>query len=410
MPAGDSITAADASTAGSGSADRLLHYLLDCILGEGDVILSLSWTIGGATGGRAPWERGGDSVAMEENNMTQERRPLGTAVLRRDDLLPLVRQKSASAVLRLPIEPSPGIGWIGAPRAPDFFPLCVSYRREPSAVARRKLRGQDSLSGGRRAVRDMVLGRGEGKEQSGLGVSSEDTESAGVSRVVGQAGLSGQANCSRDVDLSAKPTDESGVNDAISSTNKRTGTPQRPEGSFAESFSDGLVESCNNKGGDAVVCESSRIEDSLPTHATLCIRVEKLDLTAAAAATEALTVGSEMDCVVWASFEFPRQVERKRGAVFVWRPDSIDDDSSQVHWSPPADNLRREGNIEYASLEWRVEVRGDRGRGVVYLLCPNSVGSRPRVSCGGGTRDRFGLRVRLSRVPLRPLRPKIIST
>lgn len=353
MPAGDSITAADTSTAGNGSADRLLHYLLDCLLGGGDVILSLSWTIGGANGGRAPWERGRDSVAVEEEVVTQERRPLGTAVLRRDDLLTLVRQKSASAVLRLPIEPSPGIGWIGAPRVPEFFPLCVSYRREPSAVARRKLRGRDRRPGGSRAVGDVVLGRGEGKEQSGLEVSSGDTESARVSPVVEQAGLSRQAECGRDVVLSVKRADESSVSYAISSAGQRM--PQRSEDAFAESVGDGLVESCNNKGNDIGVCESSCIEDSLPTCATVCVRVENLVL----AATAALTVGSEMDNVVWASFEFPRQVERKRGAVFVWQSDRIDNDSYQVHWSPPAASFRREGDMEHSSLEWRVEVRGD---------------------------------------------------
>lgn len=396
VPAGDSVAADDddASTAGSGSPDQSLHHLLDCILGGGDVILSLSWSIGGATGGRAPWDRGGDSVAMEEKDVTQERRPLGKAVLRRDDLLPLVRQKSASAVLRLPIEPNPGIGaasegWRGAPSAPAFFPLCVSYRREPSAVARRKLRGRDRRPGGSRAVEDLALDRGEEKEQNGVRVSSGDIESARVGHAVEQAELSGQAECGRGVVLGVKRGDESKVNYAVSIADRRTGTPQRSEDAFAESFGDGLVESCNNnQGNDTVVRGSSRIEDSLPTRATVCVRVENIDF---AAATTATTLESEVDNVVWASFEFPRQVERRRGDVFVWRPESIDNDGSEVHWSPPAATFRREGGLERASLEWRVEVRVDKGRGLVYLLCPNSVRSRPRVSCGGGICDSLGL-------------------
>ncbi|CAM9309942.1 unnamed protein product, partial [Discosporangium mesarthrocarpum] len=143
--------------------------LLDWIFGPGDVVFSLFWSTGAGAGVGPVGEKDKPNVIERErvgegdgegggrgNRGGQQRcvkqccaRRMGTAVLRRSDLVGLVQQRSACLVLHLPIEPrdkwdcctdcNNGVG-AGQPPAstPTHFPLSLSYRREPTAVARRK--------------------------------------------------------------------------------------------------------------------------------------------------------------------------------------------------------------------------------------------------------------------------------
>lgn len=371
--------------AGSGTevpGDRPLNNLLDCMFGRGDVNLLLFWSASGAGAGqRAPSNQvRGDDGELGLGEGKQERRSLGKTVLRRSDLLPLVRRASSRVVLKLPMEATRDGS---APPSPDVLPLSISYRREPLAVARRK-----SLVGASRrraAVGDGEKGGGReaGGERTGQGLHGWDVSCAfedprgehvrGTSPVDSPLRVSTLARADEE-----RPIGEDRRWEGSSSP--QHGAPGAPEESVAVDASaaagGGGVGSLSTWDGESdatPVHRSPRTEHMLPARTTVCVRVDSVELATAngAAGVEAST-SPEGEFVTWASFEFPGrdgfgQGGGKDGVVWVWRPGRQGGTDRDVHWSP-AVSARREGGRDRVPLEWNVEVRGCLGRRFVLSV------------------------------------------
>ncbi|CBJ27795.1 conserved unknown protein [Ectocarpus siliculosus] len=342
---GDAGTAAVATTTEGGP----LNNLLDCMFGHEDVVLSLFAGVAAAgTGGarpEAPWGDGGrgrvgESVATSKRQ--GGRSLIGKAVLRRADLLPLVRRTSARAVLRLPIEPADDTGEGVLLAAPEALPLSVSYRREPSAVARRKSRGR---CGRREAPSE--------ESHQGLDVSC-DAEVAGLPSIadLGKEEAEGRGEC-----------EASGVRGhdaspgAVSSSSPPHGAASSPEEGFGGSGDGGgYPDSCESATGP-LARRTSRTEHLLPARTKLCVHVDSVRLTSGVG-----DVGGEEQVLLWVSFDFPGpesggRPERKRGGVYVWKPgDEKEERRREVQWSPAVVAARQEERDLVALLQWRLEL------------------------------------------------------
>eukprot|EP00903_Cladosiphon_okamuranus_P009595 g9134.t1 len=354
---------------------RSLNTLLDCMLGNEDVVLSLFWSAGGA-GARqsAPWDDGyadgggGNGGGAHEGNvaaettMTKEQRisPLGKVVLRRSDVLPLVRRTSASVVLRLPIEPA-GAGTGEGDKAPalpvpEMLPLSVSYRREPSAVARRKSRGR----GGCREVGQAAAVGVGGESQEYPQDLDASASSCEVEGVLSQADASGHPL--EVVDLGK--AEEKGESGEVSEDGRESG--KRAERGGAGGDGDPPGSKASDGRGRGRVHRSSRTEHLLPARTKLCVRVESVCLETSFV-EEGRMVGKEGDGLLWVSFDFPGagsggQAERKEGGVFVWKPGGAggageEGKRPEIHWSPPAAAASQGGACgRVAPLQWSVEL------------------------------------------------------
>lgn len=384
LPRSVADSTGDGGGAGSGGGtataeDRPLNTLLDCMLGNEDVVLSLFWSAGGA-GARqsALWDdgNGGGGVgggahegnaAVETTTTTttkeQRRSPLGKVVLRRSDVLPLVRRTSASVVLRLPIKPAGAGAGAGAGEGdkaaalpvPETLPLSVSYRREPSAVARRKSRG---WSGRREVGQAAALGVGGESQEPPQELDASSCEAGGA---LSQEGAS--IHPSKAVGLGkAEEKEESGE---ISDHGRERG--KLAEGGGSGGGDDPPGSEARDSRGHTLVHRSSRTEHLLPARTKLCVRVESVCLETGFV-EEGRTAGKEGDDLLWVSFEFPGagsggQAERKRRGVFVWKPGGGGGGEEaklpEIHWSPPAAAVVSQGGRcgRVAPLQWRIEVR-----------------------------------------------------
>ncbi|CAM9554962.1 unnamed protein product, partial [Ectocarpus sp. 13 AM-2016] len=344
---GDAGTDPVATTATEG---RSLNNLLDCMFGREDVVLSLFAGVAAAgTGGarpEAPWGGDGGGGRAGESAATTKRQGgrslIGKAVLRRADLLPLVRRTSARAVLRLPIEPADDDDEGVLLAAPEELPLSVSYRREPSAVARRKSRGR----GGRREARS---------EESHQGLDAScDAEVAGLpsARDAGKEEAEGGSEC-----------EASGVRgqDAspgeVSSSSPPHATASAPEEGFRGSGGGGgSPDSCESATGPRAR-RASTTEHLLPARTKLCVHVDSVRLTRGVR-----DVGWKEQALLWVSFDFPGiesggRPERKRGGVYVWKPgDEKEEKRREVQWSPAVVATRQEERDLVALLRWRLEL------------------------------------------------------
>lgn len=350
------------------------------MFGREDVTLSLFWSAGGGGAGpgqRAPWSRGGGDEG-EGKDEAHRRRPLGTVALRRADLLPLVRHTCSRAVLRLPIEPAcadtDGGGGGRALRAPETLPLSISYRREPSAVARRKWRGWGGRREGTQAADEGVGGvrADDGNLDDGLGLLYDGSADAGrggdapPGERVGEAG-----RVHRPVSVALSEQDVEGVRGGTGGGEEESAEHVElaswlkpgvgtPEGSIAEGVSsvDGSPDPWGSES-NTLVHRSSRTEHLLPARTTMCVRVERIVLVNISPAGGGTLEDGEED-LVWTSFDFPGPAEfkprgGKRGGVFVWDAVEGGAKSQEVHWSP-AVAVRRESGHDSVPLEWSVEV------------------------------------------------------
>ena len=371
LPPNAADSTGDGDSGGSATAeDRSLNTLLDCMLGKEDVVLSLFWSAGGA-GSRqsAPWDDGsggggganeGKAVAEMLAKEQQRRSPLGKVVLRRADVLPLVRRTSASAVLRLPIEPAgDGDGEkASALPVPEVLPLSVSYRREPSAVARRKSRGWS----GRRDVGPGAAGGGGGGScGDGEGEGSPQDLNASF-EFEGPLSKAGAAS-SRPSKVDRGKAEEKDASSEVSEDGKEDVKRAEWGGSGGDGDSPGSSESDGRS--HTLVHRSSRTEHLLPARTKLCVRVESVCLATTGFVEEGRTAGRGDDGLLWVSFDFPGaersgQAERKRGGVFVWKPGGDGEEAKrpEVHWSPPAAVASQEDRCgRVALLQWSVDVR-----------------------------------------------------
>lgn len=351
---GDAGTAAVAATTEGGS----LNNLLDCMFGREDVVLSLFGGVAAAgTGGarsEAPWGHGGGGRAGESIAMTKRqggRSLIGTAVLRRADLLPLVRRTSGRAVLRLPIEPADDTGEGVLQAAPEALPLSVSYRREPSAVARRKSRGRS----GRREARSE-------ESHQGLDVSCDEDvaglpSAADLGKEEAEGGGEYEASGGRGEDVSPGE---------VSSSSPRHGAASAPEESFGGSGDGGgSPDSCESVTGN-LTRRTARTEHLLPARTKLCVHVDSVRLTSASGVGD--VGGKEQGQLLWVSFDFPGpesggRPERKRGGVYVWKPgDEKEEKRREVQWSPAVVATPQAERDLVALLQWRLEVSCCCGR------------------------------------------------
>lgn len=353
---------------GDGSAtagERSLNGLLDCMFGREDVALSLFWSAGGA-GAR---QGGNDGEANGAGSGKQGRSPLGRVVLRRADLLPLVRRTSARVVLRLPIEPAgaEGRGREGVLPAPEVLPLSISYRREPSAVARRKSRCRRGGHGelGRAPLDGGAADQGSGESDQTLGALSEAGSAEGQAR----------RNASR------TSTVNPGADKEKVGSGGPSGEGQDPESGGGLSSSPGGVGTLGgsgvefraNSGGSPISWErdsNARVHRSsgtgllLPARTKLCVRVDSVIVTGDVDAGGKAADSEE--ALVWVSFDFPGsdaggQAEREKGGVFLWMPaDEQARHREEVHWSPAVVASRDDGRDRVAPLEWSIEVRASR--------------------------------------------------
>lgn len=348
--------------------DRSLSGLLDCVFGRGDVVLTLFWSSGEAGAGQREPQHRHHGHGEASTGGDKAHRPLGKAVLRREDLLPLVRRTSARVVLKLPIEPTSADGGEGGGlRPPETLPLSVSYRREPSAVARRKSRA----SSGRReakkgAIGDVKCGRkdndgplqevgvelmGDGGQSRGGGHLNEDDAFDGSFGAnpseEGEEGVGGEARGGRrQGGASRKP---------LPSHRRGLGSP---EGSVDEDASVADDSHGSRKSERKTLgSRSPRTDHLLPARTTLCVRVKSISWKTSS------TLAAKGKGFMWASFDFPGhggygEEERKRGGVFVWQPGAGGGEAKRKneHWSPPV-ATKREGACDRVPLEWRVEVR-----------------------------------------------------
>lgn len=377
LPAGTADSSGSGESSGLASAeDRSLNSLLDCMFGRDDVVFSLYWSAGGVGGRqRAPRSEidgghGEKAPNREEVADKQERSPLGKAVLRRSDLLPLIGRTSARVVLSLPIEPTGADegGMASVLPVPEALPLSISYRREPSAVARRKHRG----SGGRREVGDQpAAGSGDvSRREEILGFRQGLDESCEVDSAQGQADIVGHPSKE---DLGKAEEKGVGNEDREEGQAQRgrhgeglsVSTPKNGSGAEAGSDGGGSPES-RERDSHTLLHRSPRTEHLLPARTNLCVGVESFSL--AADIVNAGKIAGKEKSLLWVSFDFPRpegsgQVERQRGGVFVWKP-AVGKKLREVHCSPVA-VANRVGGCDRmtAPLQWSIEVRAQ------YLLC-----------------------------------------
>lgn len=347
--------------------EQSLDGLLDCVFGRGDVVLTLFWSSGEAGAGqREPQHRhDGHGEAGADGN--KQHRLLGKAVLRREDLLPLLRRTSARVVLRLPIEPATADGMMGELRPPETLPLSISYRREPSAVARRKSR----VSGGRRDAKEGAIG--------GVPCCRKDSEGSlqevgmrlrcDVGQARGKGQLGGGNVFDSSFDASPSRGDEEGVGDETGEGRQQGETLRKPlpvlpqgvaspEGSVDEGASV-TNDSCGpwESGRKTLGNRSPRTDHLLPARTTLCVRVKSISWTSSS------IISAKGDRFLWTSFDFPEPggygEEQKRGSVFVWQPGAGGGEVKRdnEHWSPPVAAKGEESAYDRVPLEWRVEVR-----------------------------------------------------
>ncbi|CAB1118524.1 unnamed protein product [Ectocarpus sp. CCAP 1310/34] len=342
--AGTDTVAATTTEVGS------LNNLLDCMFGREDVVLSLFAGVATAgTGGarpEAPWGDGGGGRAGASVAATKRqggRSLIGKAVLRRADLLPLVRRTSACAVLRLPIEPADDTGEGVLLAAPEALPLSVSYRREPSAVARRKSRGR----GGRRQVRSE-------ESRQGLDISC-DAEVAGLASATDlgkeEAERGGECEASGVRGQDASPGE-------VSSSSPPHGAASAPEEGFGGSGDGGGSPDSWESATGPLARRTSRTEHLLPARTKLCIHVDSVRLTSGVG-----DLGGKEQVLLWVSFDFPGpesggRPERKRGRVYVWKPgDEKEERRREVQWSAAVVAARQEERRDLvALLRWRLEL------------------------------------------------------
>lgn len=389
IPAG----ASDGSSGSGGSGglasaeDRSLSRLLDCMFGRDDVVLSLFWSAGGVGARqRAPWTESdaghGEKKAPSAEAAVaekQERSPLGKAVLRRSDLLPLVGRTSARVVLSLPIEPAgrgDGGGKAPALPVPEALRLSISYRREPSAVARRKYRG----SAGCRQVADPAAsdeGDGCRREESRGTYQGMMDESCEVGSTQGETDVTAhpkKADLGKTQEKGGGGEDPQEEEEARGSGRRRRRRSRHGAASVSVSTpnKDPGAEGGSDAGGGGspdswesdshtLMHRSSRTEHLLPARTKLCVGVERLCL--GAGFVDADNVGGKERNLLWVSFDFPRsggggQTERKRGDVFVWKPGVEAELRQEAHCSPVA-VAKREGRGDrvIVPLQWSVEVR-----------------------------------------------------
>lgn len=370
--------------------DPSLLRLLDCIFGEGDIHFSLFWSIGSADTGEA---RTSDRKPCKGEGR-QERRRLGTAVLRRSDLAPLVKKTSSRAVLRLaiqPCRPADGGGSTegeqsGASRsfgcrfsAPGTLPLSVSYRREPSAVARRKSRGgngrRETANGvphklqhkrhhvghdsstdnhgnrgemhARRASTMMTtLSFGEEKE---LEKAAEDDEHDLHPSEIGAKRSFGEIKEEGDIGRRQAPGRDN--------ESRRRERADRRADEDVMHYLDLRGDSDGTGGADTLVHRSSRTEHLLPARTTVCVCVDGIELPHASLENVDALAG-DGESLVWASFRFPGTEDWDRGSgggsvgEGGGNGNRLDEDE---RWSP-AVSVQRESTRDWAPLEWSVEV------------------------------------------------------
>ena len=364
-PTNDSRDAGGGGGSGGGGEsgtpeDRLLHGLLDCVFGPGDVGLNLFWSSGEVGAGQREPQPRHHGHGEARTGGDRAHRPLGKALLRREDLLPLVRRTSASVVLRLPIEPSSAEGGDGELRPPETLPLSVSYRREPSAVARRK----SHASSARRAAKER-----DGKDDDGF------LQEVGVKlmRDGGQARGGGHltGDYAFDGSFGANPSEgnEESVGGETRGERRQSGDsckslPSHPRGAGSP---EGSVDGGTSVGNDShgsresgrkmLGIRSPRTDHLLPARTTLCVRVTSISWMTSS------TLVTKGGGFIWASFDFPGPggygvEEMKRGGVFVWQPEAGGGETKREneHWSPPV-AANEEGSCDRVPLDWRVEVR-----------------------------------------------------
>lgn len=336
---------------------------------------------------------------------------MGTALLRRTDLLPLVRRTSARAVLRLPIErpsPSNAEGSSGGDRggreaapdekasaaiffsAPDMLPLSVSYRREPSAVARRKSRAWS--------------GRQEPKTKEGSGVGTEGERespedgddvcrsSRGIARGEGgdttdylqpnlglsrNGGKNIDSNVTGDADSERMSVGGAGETpqsiDGIAQTMCDDGRASHGElcsgnnslkarGDFSSSSSSS---STSADSGGALVHHLFRTETLLPAHTTLCIRVDSINFVSPSSDDNVPGSNVMYDeegpaFAYWAGFTFPSPDcwgrEQQEKCETLGRGGGGENGMGEEEYCSPALPAVWEGGVRRVALEWCVEV------------------------------------------------------
>lgn len=349
----------DSGDGNGGSAtvagDRSLNGLLDCMFGREDVVLSLFWSAGVRQGGTH-----GDAEGTRPAEK-QRRSPLGRVVLRRADLLPLVRRTSSRVVLRLPIEPTDGSDKREVLPAPEVLPLSISYRREPSAVARRKSRSSRAGLGGQ-VARAPVDGRGA---ERGSGEMSQFLDA--LSEIGSTAGNASRSTVDPSKEEENVKRDETiGEEGEYPEQGESPSWPHKGDTTGVEVGSNigGSADSCESDG-DTLGHRSSGTELLLPARTKLCVRVENVVLTTCV--DEDGGGGNTSDEILaWVSFAFPGpnagdQAKRQKGGVFLWKPADEQARQREVHWSPAILASRDDGHDRVAPLGWSMEV-GKPGR------------------------------------------------
>lgn len=371
--------------------NRQLNDLLDCMFGRGDLVLSLFWRsseAGAEAGHREAWGSCREGEVEGKARVNHQRQALGTAILRRVDLLPLVRWASASRVLRIPIQPTNANN--GGMPPPEALPLSISYRREPSAVARRKSHGLSGRRDGMKQAGD-VLGDvrrdcEEGKEHDQELSSSRDmnnalTQHAGKPNLDHPLALGGGGAMIGEAREGTGEKGSTSMGDGHVLSLNGSASPKQgvetPEGSLgrsvsADSDSAGSWDSKTN----TVLHQSNRTEHLLPARTKVCVRVKGVTLTDDFPGVVALA--RTQDLLVWLSFNFPRfegykgQGEREPGNNHLWKKGAVDAGGQEVHWSPTCAVSREEGR-DWVPFEWSFEVRN--GVSYAYHL------SRSGVAC-----------------------------
>lgn len=352
----DSIsTTALASGKATSPEEHSLESLLDCLFGRGDTTLSLFWS-GGSSAvdhlqahGDARQE--GEQERRDGGHDEDERRLLGTAVLRRADLLPLVRQTSARIVFKLPIRPSSSnADEFVRLLPPDVLELAITYRREPSAVARRKSHGWCA----RRRTESETLPAIDRSNAHDLQESHQELNS--LDDAMNAPEFSSGDSC--DDDRNSSSDQEQSVNDDQAPSSPRRAS-EPPEGSVGESAGNSFASS---RESEKVPVDDapSRTEHLLPARATVCFRVEHFTLTSGVVSGHEAHSDSERG-LLWVSFTFPaaesmRQKARKQSGVFVWEDRAQQAEQGKTYWSPTV-AAGMDGERERIPLDWDVEVK-----------------------------------------------------
>ncbi|CAM9342575.1 unnamed protein product [Scytosiphon promiscuus] len=346
--------------------DQSLNGLLDCMFGREDVVFSLFWSAGGA--GAQQGSPGGSDGEAEGTGLGKQRRsPLGKVVLRRSDMLSLVQRTSSRVVLRLPIEPArtEGTDKRAALPAPETLPLSICYRREPSAVARRKSRDRRGL------IEDFAGAPVDGRAEEG-GSENPHQYPGVLPRVGSDAGRSAGNAISPSAAVGLGAEQEKGENGETSwggqghlehggpptSPREGVGTSRGSGGELRPS--EGGCSDSLESGSDSLVVRSSGTEHLLPAHTKLCVRVESVVLTTCAGGSGEVA-GIEEEVLVWVGFAFRGpdtggRAEREKGGVFLWKPAAEQARRREIHWSPPVLTRRNSERDRVAPLEWSIEL------------------------------------------------------